>query len=131
MDYAAVAEGHRIMATWIAGTPKSKELVLCGEDGDGSFLLSANVRHGEEGEECPWYLTFYEEEESMCVSELGYPSWRDAVAAAEKWFTDVPLDVDSQSIVPAAYELGYLLGKQDAGCDYAEIGELAEISPNA
>ena len=152
MDYTAAAEGQRIVATWVAGTPESKELALCGKDADGSFLLSANVRLGEEGEEYPWYLTFYEGEESMCVYELGYTSWKDAVEAAEKWIADTGLDVDGQSIVPAAYELGYLLGRKegarkgrgegfalggagmvcdlllqmlDAGCDYAELGVLA------
>ena len=150
MDYAAVAEGHRIVATWIAGTPESKELVLSANE-EGA-MLSANVCHGEEGEEHPWYLTFYDEEVGPGFDERGYLQLKDAVAAAEEYFDLAGFDVDGQSIVPATYELGYLLGKQegalkalgegyaigkstvcnlllqmlDAGCDYAEIGELAE-----
>lgn len=93
-----------VTAEWIMGTPETQEVVLLADDGEGN-ILSGNVRHGEAGEPHPWYVTFYDSEESMGFDEQGFGSREEAMLAAEAYFGTEGYAVDKSSRADALIEL--------------------------
>ena len=115
-----IAEHGDITAEWVMGTPETQEVALIAT-ADDDALLSGNVRHGEEDQEYPWYVTFYDYDEGMGFDEVGFNTREEAMLAAETYFDEEGYDVDKASRAEAVIDLGEAMNGGKISKSQAEL----------